>query len=259
MRASWDRRVLRPDGSQSHLRAELAGAPWLGSKWLHVTAGPQRSERWAALLICTMDVVLEVRDPRTSRRTRLPVRAVWAREIGTCPSGEKPLDWLLLTNHVVKTRADAELVLDAYATRWSIEEAHRTWKSGGCQVEATQLHSETSVRKWATLLFTVATRIERLKTLARTSPEQPASEELSAYELRALLLLKRRQKKRTEVVPQTTPTIGQAVRWLADLGGYTGKSSGGLPGSVTIGRGLTRVLIAAEVLKSLDEEGRSQM
>jgi len=130
---------------------------------------------------------------------------------------------------------------------------HRTWKNGGCHVEATQLHSEAAVKKWATLLFTVAARTERLKMLARSSPDEPASVELSPYEVRALLLLKRRQKKRTEVVPDATPSIGQAVRWIADLGGYTGKSSGGPPGSVTIGRGFARVLNAAELLMALDE------
>lgn len=259
VRSATDRRVLRPDGSTSHLRHELERQIWLGAVDLDVAAGPNRAARRAVLLVHAMEVELDLRDPRTSRRTRLRVRAVWAMEAGTCPPGEKPLDWLLLTNRSVHTLAEAQQVLDAYAIRWRIEEVHRTWKNGGCHVEATQLHSEAAIKKWATLLFTVATRTERLKTLARTSPDQPASVELSADEVRALLLLKRRQKKRTEVVPDTMPTIEQAVRWIADLGGYTGKSSGGPPGSVTIGRGFARVLIAADVLKSLDEKGDAEM
>lgn len=259
VRSATDRRVLLPDGGTSHLRHELERRPWLGCVRLDVAAGPKRAARRALLLIHALEVELDLRDPRTSRHTRLRARAVWAREIGTCPSGEKPLDWLLLTNRPVHTLAEAQQVLDAYATRWRIEEAHRAWKNGGCHVEATQLHSEAAVTKWATLLFTVAARTERLKTLARASPEEPASVELSADEVRALLLLKHRQKKRTEVVPDAMPTIGQAVRWIADLGGYTGKSSGGPPGSVTIGRGLARVLVAAEVLRALDAKGEAKM
>jgi hypothetical protein len=42
------------------------------------------------------------------------------------------------------------------------------------------------------------------------------------------------------------------VRWIADLGGYTGKGSGGPPGSVTIGRGFARVTAAAAVMEQLD-------
>jgi hypothetical protein len=255
VRSSRDRRVIRPNGRTRPLRSELLCQPWLGTVWLDIAAGPKRAARRALLVVYARQVVLDLRDARTSRHTQLKVWAVWAEEIGTCPPGEKPLDWLLLTNHSARTLAEAQQVLDAYALRWRIEEVHRTWKKGGCHVEATQLHSEAAVKKWATLLFTVAARTERLKMLARSSPDEPASRELSDYELRALLLLKRRQKKRTEVVPDTTPSIGQAVRWIADLGGYTGKSSGGPPGSVTIGRGFARVLNAAELLMALDENG----
>ena len=98
-----------------------------------------------------------------------------------------------------------------------------------------------------------ALRVERLKYLARTNPDQPATCELSAHEMRALVLLKRRSKKRTEDVSDA-PTIAQATRWLADLGGYTGKSSGGPPGSITIGRGLEKVQVAAVVLQQLEDD-----
>ena len=255
VRSAWDRRVHGPDGRPSYLRRELASHGWHGHVWLDVAAGPNRTARRALLLVYFAEVELSLRHPQTSARTTQRVQAVWAREVGTCPRGETPLDWLLLTNVQVKTLAQAQQVLDGYTTRWRIEETHRAWKWSGCQLEATQLRDHEAVRKWATLLFTVAARIERLKTLARGSPDQPASVELSATEIRALLLLKRKQKKRTEVVPDTMPSIGQAVRWIADLGGYTGKSSGGPPGSVTIARGLARVLIAAEVLEALDENG----
>ena len=48
--------------------------------------------------------------------------AVWVRERGTTPCGEKPLDWLLLTNHAVDTAEDALLVVRGYSQRWRIEE-----------------------------------------------------------------------------------------------------------------------------------------
>lgn len=74
--------------------------------------------------------------------------------------------------------------------------------------------------KWSTILFTVAVRVERIKYLARTSPDLPASAELSSHEIRALIVLKRKYKKRTETIPDTMPTIAQAARWIADLGGW---------------------------------------
>jgi hypothetical protein len=103
----------------------------------------------------------------------------------------------------------------------------------------------------ATLLAAVATRVERLKHLARETPDAPASVELSEAEIQATILLKREYKKRTETIPDSMPTIAQATHWIAQLGGYTGKSSGGPPGSVTIGRGLRDVLVAARLLANL--------
>jgi Transposase Tn5 dimerisation domain len=126
---------------------------------------------------------------------------------------------------------------------WWIEDFHRTWKRGHCNVEDTQLRTTERVIRWATMLATVATRVERLKHLARTQPDAPATIELSALELEALRAAKHKIKSRVETIPDGVPSIAQAVRWIADLGGYTGKSSGGPPGSTTIGRGLERLLI----------------
>ena len=162
-----------------------------------------------------------------------------------------------LDGHAVRTFDEACEVVRGYTMRWRIEDFHKTWKSGACRVEDTQLHDKDAVVKWATILATVAARIERLKHLSRETPDAPATIELGKLELRALILLKTDQKKRTEVVTDH-PTIGQATRWIADLGGYTGKSSGGPPGSITIGRGWRRVLDAARLLKLLKPNHRSK-
>jgi len=151
-----------------------------------------------------------------------------------------------LTNAPIESFEAACEGVRGYAMRWRIEDFHKTWKSGTCNVERTQLRSRDAVIRWASILAMVATRVERLKHLARTEPDRLASEQLTPLELQVLMALKRREKKRTESVPDGIPTMAQAVRWLADLGGYTGKSSGGPPGSITLRRGLERVQMAAE-------------
>ena len=99
------------------------------------------------------------------------------------------------------------------------------------------------------MLAAMAARIERLKHLSRTQPSLPASVEFTELEIEALLILKKNRKKRTEQILDRMPTIEEAVRWVAELGGYTGKSSGGPPGSVVLRRGLEPLRIAAEVVK----------
>jgi len=256
VRASRNRRLASSTpGHPKFLRAKLARAPVLGTLEVAVAPGPHRQARVAQLGVRALSVRLELRHPWTKTCRPLTVNAVWVRERHTTPRGEKPLDWLLLTNHPVDSFDDACLVVHGYCQRWRIEEFHKTWKSGACQVEDSQLRSSAHVMRWATLLAAVALRIERLKVLSRTDPNLPASTELTRHEIRALVLWKRRSKKRTEPMPSAAPTLADAVVWIAQMGGYTGKSSGGPPGSITIARGLERLRQRAEVLDDLETSG----
>lgn len=250
VRGSWDR-VIEDAGGSTHRLLQ-----WLDRKSpryayeVNVPAGPNRTARLARISVRWGKVVLRMHGRH--RKDLLEVSAVWAREHGTSPPNEKPLDWLLLTSAEVRTPNDAREVIFGYTLRWRIESFHKTWKSGACNVEKTQLRSSRAVMVWATMLAAVAARIERLKLLSRSEPEKPASIELDAYEIRALILLKRDIKKRTETIPDTMPTIAQATLWISQLGGYTGKSSGGPPGAITIRRGLDYLRPAAHLLRRLD-------
>lgn len=180
---------------------------------------------------------------------------VEARETRTTPRGEESLHWRLWTNYPVETYEDAKLVIDNYAKRWRIEDFHKTWKSGACNVESCQLRSAEAAIKWATLMASVAARIERLKHRSRTEPELPASAELSQYEIQSLIFFKRKYKKQTETITDAMPTLSQAVTWLAEIGGYMGpKVAGGPPGAITIRRGLEHIRPGALIFESMHSE-----
>lgn len=252
VRSAWNRRLWTTSGDRLYLADEMRRCAVVAAYDVDIPANPHRSARRARLHVRAMTVELRLEDKWQKTVTKLRVHAVEVLEIGTTPRGEKPLHWRLLTNYPLTVDSDVLDVIRSYTQRWRIEDFHRTWKRGGCDVEATQLRSQQAVIKWATLLAVVATRLERLKHLARTAPDSPADVELSSIEIRALLILKRRQAKQTEKIPDDgVPSMADAVRWLADLGGYTGKSSGGPPGAITIGRGLEKVRTAAEVLDEL--------
>jgi hypothetical protein len=253
VRSSWNRTVQTAAG-RGGLHDWMQRQPICGSYPLEVAAHEKRTARTASMHLRTGRVVLEMRIGQTRYVEHLAVNVVWAREVDTAPDGEPPLDWMLLTNEPVESFEAACLVVFSYTQRWRIEELHKAWKSGLCGIEQTQLRSQKAVIKWATILCAVAARAERLKHRSRQQPEIAATAELSRHEIRALLLLKRAAKKRTEQVPDDVPSLGQAVRWLADLGGYTGKSSGGPPGTITISRGLQRVRDAAAVLEQIERD-----
>ena len=256
VRANANRRVLSESSRQVYVNDVLAKTPVRGVEAVQIAGSPRRQERVARMSLRVCSVTLDLIEPWTKKKRPLRVNLVELRETRTTPRGEKPLLWRLYTNHPVKTLKQIRTVVSSYRARWRIEEFHRTWKTGACNVEDSQLRSAKTLLTWATLMATVAVRVERLKAAARSTPEAPASVELSEFEQKAVLLLKRKYRSRAETIPRRIPDIGTAVRWIAELGGYTGKSSGGPPGSITIRRGLEDVLIAAQVIEALEHENK---
>jgi hypothetical protein len=252
VRGRHDRRVIRPDGNKTLLRTLLCEQRVVHRYRLSISSGPRRAERTAQLSIRACSATLQFRDRVTCRRFSKTVNVVLAREEGTTPAGEKPIEWLLLTNWPVQTVQDLQQIVYGYAQRWRIEEFHRTWKSGSCRVEESQLRSVESATKWAMILAAVAVRIERIKVLSRREPERKATDEFSATELRAITLLRFGKSAKQRFSDTVVPTLAQATLWVAQLGGYTGKSSGGPPGSIVIGRGLREVQAAVRTLEALE-------
>lgn len=254
VRASWDRVVEAAGQDRQYLRATLSKQRVRGSYLLEVPARSNHVKRTARMVVRAMALTVRLVDRRRrdKKPTWLPLTAIWVREEGTTPAGESPLDWLLYTNRRVHDKASACEIVTGYAMRWRIEDFHKTWKTGACNTERMQLRSAEAAKKWATILAAVATRIERLKHLARNNPNAPATEELSHDEIRVLVALAPNIKKRTESAPTATLSIGEATGWIARLGGYTGKSSGGPPGAITIRRGLERLRSAVAGVRAVE-------
>ena len=179
---------------------------------------------------------------------------VWAVHLREHTTDPNPLDWLLFTNVPVTNEDQAKRVLDSYCVRWRIEEFHRTWKQGDCNVEDAQLHSLGALTKWVTLLAAVATRIERLKYLSRHTPEKPATIELAEDEIEALKLDQRRRRpsQKRKRLP-ATPSIEEATRWIAELGGWIGPANGP-PGSTTLARGLRRLSDLVDAIRLVRQD-----
>ena len=144
---------------------------------------------------------------------------------------------MLLTTVAVHSSQDAYQVVLAYALRWRIEEFQKALKSGACRIEESQLRDRDPIERWLVLHTAVAMRLLRLTYLARNSPGLPATVELTRAEIRATIALRQPRG----VSERDVPPIGDVVRWIADLGGYTGKSSGGPPGFIVIARGLNEI------------------
>ncbi len=161
--------------------------------------------------------------------------AVWPPEINP-PSAHKPIGWCRLTTVPVRTLAQAIERMEWHVKRWTSKEYPRVLKSG-CQVQARQLTTRARLQRALAIDRVVAWRIMDLNKAARLQPDAPANRWLSKEEWQGLYC----SMHRTQEAPEKAPTIGQAVRWIAQLGGFLARKSDGHPGPMTLWRGLQRL------------------
>lgn len=246
-RAAWNRRLTGDEPEYLRDRLRKHNAQGL----MHVDIKRTRRRRLlrVPLALRWLPITVRLKDRRTKALSEATLWCVQAREVGTPPKGCKRIEWTLWTNVPCQTQADAERVVASYALRWRIEDFHRTWKTT-CRVEKNWLHSYAAIVRWASILACVSTRIDRLRYLIRTSPDLPASVEFSDAELRTLYRLRFKKPPPAD----WSISINQAVRWVADFGGYSGPAyPRGKPGSVTIGRGLDYLAPAAALYQQMAE------
>lgn len=244
-------RALDPSG---YMRDTLRKSRALGCVELtlpnsHAPAGSART-RTGRFVVRAQKLPIRLQTTQSYYIATLPLTVVHIREQSA--RRNKPVEWYLLTNRRADTLRQALEVVFAYRLRWRIEDFHRAWKAGVCDVERSQLRSPHALRRWATLLAAVAARAERLKTASRATPSAAATTEFSRDELDAAILLSRTKHfKRGDDL-----TLAQAVELVALVGGYTGrKNSGGPPGTTVIGRGLHDVVVAANAIAAFRSSG----
>jgi hypothetical protein len=168
--------------------------------------------------------------PQVPRLPDVPLTAILVEELSP-PEGQEPVRWWLITTRTVSSLADAEQMVRWYALRWLVERYHFVLKSG-CRVERLQLRTFERLDRAIATCSAVAWRLLWLTYQARRHPDGPAAAALSEPELGVLRLLDG---------AETDPTLRQAVRRVAMLGGFLGRKSDGEPGVKTIWRGLRRL------------------
>ena len=212
----------------------LEREPVAGVEEIGVTAAAGRLPRIARMEIRFARVELQAPRDKTDMGA-VPVAAVYAREVNA-PVGVDPLDWMLVTTVAVPNYTAARKVLGWYAKRWGIEIFHRILKSG-CRTEDRQLLTARRLENCLAIDLVVAWRIQYLTLLGRETPEVPCTVSFSDEEWKALVGFMRQDPS----IPEKVPSLHQAVRMVAQLGGFLNRTADGQPGSETIWRGLQRL------------------
>lgn len=229
VRAAMDRRV---ESEERYLWASLAATPVVATTEIQVPPRKGQAARTAHLEIHWRKITL--RPPSKRAKEKLPlvtVWAVWAIEMDP-PPNLPAVEWLLLTSVPVQTTEDALQRLDWYACRWGIEVWHKVLKSG-CRIEARQLETAERLKRCLTLYAVIAWRVLYATMLSRAAPEMSCLALLNEAEWQALYCA----IHNTTLLPATPPSLNQAVRWIAQLGGFQNRKGDGHPGVTVIWKG----------------------
>lgn len=170
------------------------------------------------------------------------VRAIYLVEKGS----KTPLEWFLITNIECNSLEEILEKVGWYKTRWVIEELHRVVKSG-CGVEEMRLEDVDRLLKYLLLLFIVGARILWMTKLAKQPEVIPCTKAFSEEEWKILYIRKHRKKPEENFVP----TMKEAVRLLAILGGFYEYNKKRDPGTMTIWRGMRRLKELLEGIESI--------
>lgn len=236
VRAQHNRALER---GEARLWDGLAEAPAAGEVTVGVPCGKGLKRRDARLEVRYKKVELSA--PADKRKylgidEAVEMYAIELRE----PGGE--IHWKLLTTVPIGDVAKALEVAGWYARRWTVEVLHRVLKTG-CRVEKRQLRKMDRMRPMVAIDLVVACYVMSLASAARTRPEQPAERWLGGSSCEALLG-HRRGTGSPGSVPDNGPdelTVGEAVAYIAKLGGHLGRKGDGPPGAEVIWRGLAKL------------------
>lgn len=225
-------RMLKDE--QESLWEYMAKQPCQGIQEIQLPRKSNRAARTAKLEVRFSEITLK---PPKRKEALMPItlHAIWACEIDG-PKGSAPLQWMLVTTLRIKSFEDACEKLRWYALRWGIEVYHRTLKSG-CKIEDRQLGRADSIESCLAIDSVVAWRICHLTKLGRETPYAPCTIYFQEEEWKALVTY----TTRNAAVPEKPPTLSEAIRMVAAIGGFLGRAGDRAPGTETIWRGLQRL------------------
>lgn len=226
-------RSFTPDGVD--VFEAIACQPVAAQMTIQLKRRPDREARQATLHVRFASLTLRRPQRASSARDSLTVQVVEVTEVDP-PAGETPVHWLLLTSLPVDSLEQAQQVVTFYTYRWLIERFHYTLKSG-CKLEESQLRQAKRLERLLAVYSGVAWHLLWLTYQARLTPDAPCSTVLTDLEWQALSAFMQRSPR----LPTAPPSLRQATRWIAQLGGFLARKADGEPGVKVLWRGWMRL------------------
>ncbi len=150
--------------------------------------------------------------------------------------GEPSVQWVLLTNEPIDDADDVLAIVDAYRSRWVIEELFKALKTG-CAIEKRQLETRSSLEKALAIFLPIAWSLLGLRTALRTARDKRGENLLPPVQMALLREIAERP------LPKH-PSVQEIVYAIARLGGHLPRN--GDPGWWSLSDGYQRLLTLAQ-------------
>jgi hypothetical protein len=238
IRVNQDRVILDPatDKRLGLVFEHITVVEPLGGLYLDLRARPAHDgqkaspARRAKLLVSCGPVRIQAPErPGHAAGTKEPIDCwfirVWEPEP---PQGVERLEWVLYSDQKTETLPEALGGVMDYGSRFLIEEFHKGIKTG-LKIEELQLETGARLFRAIAVMSVVALRLLDLRELGRAVPDAPAAlTGLDPVELEILSL----------AVGRVLTTVASVLLALGRLGGHMNRRSDGMPGWITLWRGM---------------------
>jgi hypothetical protein len=251
IRGDASRPVIGDERTSNQVRAELESSKYelcrevrIATRQKGSKANPRREARNCRLGIRASAVELIAPQKAQTDVKSLRLNAVQVVELEP-PAGEATVEWTLYTTESIATPEGIEFIVDAYRSRWVIEEFFKAIKTG-CAYETRQLAESHGLLNALAVTLPVAWRLLLIRSLARSpAGAEPARKILPKQHLEVLRAL---TANRDRPLPEN-PTIRDAMLSIANLGGHL--KNNGEPGWQTLAGGYFKLVNALHTQESL--------
>jgi hypothetical protein len=163
----------------------------------------------------------------------LSLTVIHAEERGT-PKHRKRIEWKLITDLPVASRADAIEKLEWYSLRWKIEVFHKILKSG-CKAEESKLRTAQRLTNLVSIFCILSWRIFWMTMLNRSASDARPTLALTRTEIAVLNRLV------NDKPGASRNTLSYYLTKIARLGGYLDRANDPPPGNTVMWRGFSRL------------------
>ena len=234
IRATFDRSILDENQpkKRNKLKKRVKESASKGEVTFTVSSFGNRKKREVTQDVFAKEVtLLPPREKAKEGFTPVKITAIIATEKNP-PTGEKAIEWVLLTSVPISNLEAALQVIQWYLCRWQIEIFFKILKSG-CNIEKLQLSDKQRFDPCLAMYLIIAWRILFMTMLGRASPTLSSECIFEPIEWQTAYVMLYEKPP-----PSQPPILKETLKIIAQLGGFLGRKHDGDPGPIVMWKGL---------------------